>query len=126
MQRANAGLRERFELMERYLGPINRAGEGFLPPDKANREEKVYRAAGFYGPQRIEVPGHRRAHQRSDRGRHLLALQFDSPLIREPREAFEADPRRLLHDANPAGIFSEQMREVAADIWRPGSPAPAA
>jgi hypothetical protein len=45
------------ELMERYLGPINRAGKGFLPPDKANREEEVYRAAGFYGPQRIEVPG---------------------------------------------------------------------
>ena len=34
-------------------------------------------------------------------------------------DAFEADLRRLLHDANPRGIFSEQMREIAIDVWRP-------
>jgi hypothetical protein len=41
---------------------------------------------------------------------HLFGKQCD---------AFEADLRRLLHDASPAGVFSEQMRDIAADIWRP-------
>jgi SAM-dependent methyltransferase len=44
-------------LIESYLGPVTRKTKGFLSPEKVNREEKVYRAAGFSGPQRIEVPG---------------------------------------------------------------------
>jgi hypothetical protein len=40
-------------------------------------------------------------------------------LFGERRDAFEADLRRLLHGVNPSGIFSEQMREIAVDIWRP-------
>ena len=39
-------------------------------------------------------------------------------LFGERRDAFEADLRRLLHDANQSGIFSEQMRDIAVDIWR--------
>ena len=49
--------------MERYLGPTSRTGKGSQPDNKANREEEIYRAAGFYDPQRIEIPGtNRRAH----------------------------------------------------------------
>ena len=50
----------------------------------------------------------------------IFSLSSSTPhLFGERREAFESDLRRLLHDANPSGIFSEQMREIAADIWRP-------
>ena len=40
-------------------------------------------------------------------------------LFGERRHAFETDLRRLLQAANPTGIFGEQLREIAADIWRP-------
>ena len=31
----------------------------------------------------------------------------------------EADLRRVLRDASPAGRFSEQIRGLALDVWRP-------
>ena len=45
----------------------------------------------------------------------IFSLSSSTPhLFGQRREAFESDLRRLLHDANPSGIFSEQMREIAA------------
>ena len=111
------------ELVERFLGPIRRAGSS---SPWANREEEVWRAAGFDGPQRIEVPG-KVVERTSDQiVAGIFSLSSSTPhLFGERREAFESDLRRLLHDVNPSGIFSEQMREIAADIWRPkrGKPA---
>jgi len=50
----------------------------------------------------------------------IFSLSSSTPhLFGERRDAFEADLRQLLRDANPTGIFSEQMREIAVDIWRP-------
>ena len=49
----------------------------------------------------------------------IFSLSSSTPhLFGERRDAFEADLRRLLHDANQSGIFSEQMRDIAVDIWR--------
>jgi SAM-dependent methyltransferase len=108
------------ELVERYLGPISRNRKGLLWADKANREEEVYRAAGFSGPHRIEVPGEIVERTSDQIVAAIFSLSSSTPhLFGERRAAFEADLRRLLHDANPSGIFSEQMREIAADIWRP-------
>ncbi len=105
------------ELVERYLGPIRRAGSS---SPWANREEEVWRAAGFDGPQRIEVPGEVVERTSDQIVAGIFSLSSSTPhLFGERREAFESDLRRLLHDANPSGIFSEQMREIAADIWRP-------
>ena len=110
------------ELVERYLGPASRRGKGFLSPDKAHREDEVYRAAGFNGPQRIEVPGQVVERTSDQIVAGIFSLSSSTPhLFGERREAFEADLRRLLRDANPKGIFSEQMRGIAVDIWRAGS-----
>lgn len=110
------------ELVERYLGPASRRGKGFLSPDKAHREDEVYRAAGFNGPQRIEVPGQVVERTSDQVVAGIFSLSSSTPhLFGERREAFEADLRRLLRDANPKGIFSEQMRGIAVDIWRAGS-----
>ena len=104
------------ELVERYLGPIRRRLASSL---WANREEEVYRAAGFSGPQRIEVQGEVVERTSDQIVAGVFSLSSSTPhLFGERREAFESDLRRLLHDANPSGIFSEQMREIAADIWR--------
>jgi SAM-dependent methyltransferase len=109
------------ELVESYLGPITRNTKGFLSPDRANREDEVYRAAGFSGPQRIEVPGDIVERTSDQIVAGIFSLSSSTPhLFAERRDAFEADLRRLLHAANPSEIFSEQMREIAADIWRPG------
>jgi SAM-dependent methyltransferase len=109
------------ELAERYLGPRRSVGKGFLPAGKAHREEEVYRAAGFSGPQRIEVPGHVVERTSDQIVAGIFSLSSSTPhLFGESREAFEDDLWRLLRDANPSGIFSEQMREVAVDIWRAG------
>ena len=45
------------ELVESYLGPVPREGKRLLSPDKANREDEIYRAAGFDDRHRIEIPG---------------------------------------------------------------------
>jgi SAM-dependent methyltransferase len=105
------------ELVERYLGSIRPAGSS---SPWANREEEVYRAAGFSGPQRIEVPGEVVERTSDQIVAGIFSLSSSTPhLFGERRETFESDLRQLLHDANPSGIFSEQMREIAADIWRP-------
>jgi ubiquinone/menaquinone biosynthesis C-methylase UbiE len=105
------------ELVERYLGPIRRRVRS---SPWANREEEVWRAAGFDGPQRIEVPGQVVERTSDQIVAGIFSLSSSTPhLFGERRESFESDLRRLLHDANPGGIFSEQMREIAADIWRP-------
>jgi SAM-dependent methyltransferase len=108
------------ELVQRYLGPNRRTDKGFLARDKANREEEVYRAAGFHGPQRIEIPRGVVERTSDQIVAGIFSLSSSTPhLFGDRRDAFEADLRRLLHDANATGIFSEQMRDIAVDIWRP-------
>jgi SAM-dependent methyltransferase len=108
------------ELVERYLGPIPRNRKGLLWADQANREEEVWQAAGFSGPHRIGVGGDIVERTSDQIVAAIFSLSSSTPhLFGERREAFEADLRQLLRDANPTGIFSEQMREIAVDIWRP-------
>jgi SAM-dependent methyltransferase len=105
------------ELVARYLGPIRRRARS---SPWANREAEVWRAAGFDGPQRVEVPGELVERTTDQIVAGIFSLSSSTPhLFGERREAFESDLRRLLHDADPSGIFSEQMREIAADVWRP-------
>lgn len=43
----------------------------------------------------------------------VFSLSSSTPyLFGDRRDAFEADLRQLLHNANPGEIFSEQMREM--------------
>jgi len=42
-------------LVARYLGPVRRAGQGFLPTGTRSGEEHVMRRAGFTGPKVVEV-----------------------------------------------------------------------
>lgn len=107
------------ELTEGYLGSVGRWGKG-LPPNTGEREAEVWRAAGCYGPQRIEVPGQIVERTTDQIVAGIFSLSSSTPhLFGERRDAFEADLRRLLQGVNPSGIFSEQMREIAVDIWRP-------
>jgi SAM-dependent methyltransferase len=109
------------ELVRRYLGPRRRAGQGVLPADSTpGGEDAIYRAAGFSGPRRLELPG-AVVERTAD---HVVAAVFSlsgsAPHLFGPRRAaFEADLRALLRDTSPTGIFSQRMREIALDLWDP-------
>jgi SAM-dependent methyltransferase len=107
------------ELVDHYLGPIDRTGKGLLRAQQVNSEAQVWRAAGFRGPQRIEVPGEIVARTSDQIVAAIFSLSSSTPyLFGDSREAFEADLRQLLHETNSSDLFSEHMQEIAAEIWR--------
>jgi SAM-dependent methyltransferase len=108
------------DLVRRCLGPERRAGQGVLPGGTPAREDRVYRAAGFTGPRRHELPGVVVERTADQVVAAVLSLSGSAPHLFGPRlAAFEADLRALLHDTSPAGLFSQQMREIAVDLWNP-------
>jgi SAM-dependent methyltransferase len=113
------------DLVKRFVGPQRRAGRSTLPPlspDEAvvGREESaIYSAAGFTGPTRFEVPGAVVARSIDDVVASVFSLSSAAPHLFGDRVAlFEAELRELLARASPEGRFSEQMREIAVDVWR--------
>ncbi|RSM60143.1 SAM-dependent methyltransferase [Kibdelosporangium aridum] len=108
------------ELVRAYLGPARRAGQGSLAQGTASGEAGIYRAAGFGGPQRIEVPGRVLARSTDEVVAAVFSLSSAAPhLFGDELAKFEAELRQLLHDTSPSGTFSEQTREIGIDIWRP-------
>ncbi|MEN3359042.1 MAG: hypothetical protein V7637_3024 [Mycobacteriales bacterium] len=108
------------DLVRRYLGPRRRAGQGVLSAGTPGGEDAVYRAAGFTGPRRVELPGVVVERTTDQVVAGVLSLSSSTPHLFGTRlAAFETDLRRLLHDASPTGLFSQDMREIALDLWRP-------
>jgi SAM-dependent methyltransferase len=108
------------ELVRRYLGPERRAGQGVLPGGTPSGEEGIYRAAGFSGPHRLELPGQLVERSADEVVSAVLSLSGSAPHLFGPRLAeFDADLRALLRDTSPTGVFSQQMREIAVDLWTP-------
>jgi SAM-dependent methyltransferase len=101
------------ELTRRYLGPPAVRNQG------GNQESEIYRAAGFRGPTSITVPQPLVTRTAEEIIAAHLSLSSSTPhLFGDRLDAFVTEARALLHAASPTGEFSEQMREVAADIWR--------
>jgi SAM-dependent methyltransferase len=117
--------REIGSLVRRFLGERRRAGQGTLPElpvDEAERgrvEARIYRAAGFVGPTRIEVPGTVVTRSADEVVASVFSLSSAAPhLFGDRVQAFEAELRTLLAQAGPEGRFSEELRGSALDIWR--------
>jgi SAM-dependent methyltransferase len=109
-------------LIARYLGAQRRAGRGILPAGRAGGEDAVYRAAGFAGPTRIEIAGRHVVRSADDIVAGVFSLSSSTPhLFGERGPAFADELHELLRAASPTGQFSEQIREIAVDIWRPDS-----
>ncbi|AXB41812.1 class I SAM-dependent methyltransferase [Amycolatopsis albispora] len=107
------------ELVREYLGPVRRAGQGQLPDGTPAGESEIYRAAGFTGPGRVEVPGRVVTRVADDVVAGVYSLSSSAPhLFGDHRARFEADLRQLLHRASPDGLFSEQTSTIAVDLWR--------
>ena len=106
------------ELTRRHLDQARRPA-GL---DRANRpgESDAYRVAGFRGPQRVTIAGPVVTRTSEELIAAVFSLSSSTPyLFGDHRAAFESEARRLLDRASPAGLFSEQMREIAVDLWRP-------
>jgi SAM-dependent methyltransferase len=116
---------EIYALVRQYLGPRRRAGRGHRPAMEVDEEKqgqdeaRIYRAAGFVRPTRLEVPGQVVTRTTDQIVASVFSLSYAAPHLfgdRAPR--FEHELRTLLTDASPGGVFSEEMREIAVDIWR--------
>jgi SAM-dependent methyltransferase len=103
------------ELVQRYLGRQRRAGQGVLPTGTPGNEDAIYRAVGFSGPERFEVPGRVVTRNADEVAASIYSLSSSAPHLFGHRLAdFDAELRTLLGE----GPFSEQMRPVALDVWR--------
>jgi len=101
------------ELTRRYLGPPPARNHG------ANEESGIYRAAGLRGPTPITVPRPVVTRTVDEIIAAHLSLSTSTPhLFGERLDAFLAEARALLQQTSSRGKFSEQMPEIAADVWR--------
>lgn len=108
------------QLVQAYLGPIRRAGQGTLPEGTPSQEEIVLAAAGFRGPRRLELPGRVLDRSEDEVVASVFSRSHSAPhLFGERLDVFEADLRALLRRRAPDGCFSERTREIALDVWRP-------
>jgi SAM-dependent methyltransferase len=108
------------ELRREYLGQDRRAGQGIRNSSPGD-EASVFRAAGFVGPEVVVVPdGRAIVRSIDDLVAETFSLSSTAPhLFGERLPRFEADLRRLLADASPAGAFAVRLPDNLLKIWRP-------
>ncbi|GIJ54915.1 class I SAM-dependent methyltransferase [Virgisporangium aurantiacum] len=110
------------DLVERYLGPVRRAGAGTLPDGTPNDENVIYRAAGFDGPHDVELPGRVVRRSAAEVVASVYSLSSSAPhLFGDRLPAFDRDLRALLGTAE----FIERTHPITLHFWRCGREAPA-
>jgi SAM-dependent methyltransferase len=104
-------------VIQRWLGPERRAGQGTFPWDHRPHEE-VLAASSF---QRIEI-GEQRVHHVWDidsLAGYLYSTSFCSPaLLGDNKAAFEADLRDTLQRLSPEGRFEQDLRLQYILAWK--------
>ena len=108
------------ELVRRYLGPVQRAGQGVLLHGSPSGEAAVLGRAGFMSPQLLRVPASGvLVRSVDDVAAWVWSMSGSAPHLFGHRvEAFEAELRGVLHDASPAGLFAEQPPDTEVWVWR--------
>ncbi len=94
------------QLVDSYLGPRRRSGQGFVPPPVDRFEDALARTR-FGSSRSVFAPGRPDIVQDID---GVVALYYSSSwaaphLFGERRTAFEAELRALLRAHSPAGLF---------------------
>jgi SAM-dependent methyltransferase len=107
------------QLVQRFLGPERRAGRGVRDAVTFGHDDDVYRAAGFEGPQRYEVPGRVVERTAEQVLASVYSLSYSAPhLFGDRLTVFDEQLRQLLTDASDQGRFAEQMQSITLRIWR--------
>ncbi|WP_205327780.1 class I SAM-dependent methyltransferase [Glycomyces sp. YM15] len=109
------------DLVAAYLGPVRRAGQGYLPGGTAGGEEDIMRQAGYTKMTRIQVDDGRIFERNADSiVSAVFSLSSSAPhLFGERLPAFEIELRDLLAESAPEGRFSEREVSTGVVIWRP-------
>jgi len=106
-------------LVEAHLGPRQTPAQRVLAGRTAGDEDDVLRAAGFSGPERVELPGRVVERTVEEVAASVYSLSSSTPhLFGDRLPAFDRDLRALLVAASDDGRFSESMRPVALSSWR--------
>jgi hypothetical protein len=107
-------------LIRQYLGPVPRAGQGYLAHGSASGEAAVFFAAGFTIQERFRIPAAGPlSRSADDLVAWALSLSGSAPhLFGHGLATFEADMRQLLAQVSPAGHFSEQPPDTDLQIFR--------
>ena len=111
--------REIEELVERYLGPVRRAGQGTLPGGTPSGEGEIMVATGFAGPRRRVLDG-RRVFERSEDEivASIFSVTSSAPQLFGSRLAeFEQDIRQVLRRVSSGGRFCEVSQSIQLIIW---------
>lgn len=107
-------------LVRGYLGPVPRAGQGYLRFGSPDGEARVLDGAGYQWVDRLRVPaGEPLVRTEDDLVAWVYSLSGSAPhLFADRRDPFERELRRLLRAASPTGQFSEQPPDTDVMIWR--------
>jgi len=114
-------------LIAAYLGTTRRAGMGIRPDserpgdDTVLADDEVMARAGFAGPARLTVgPGQAVERDEDAIVASVFSLSYAAPSLFGARKRdFEHDLRALLRRASPSGRFSEELRDIRIEVWRP-------
>ncbi len=106
-------------LVRAHLGEARRAGRSVLPHGTPGDEDDVLRAAGFAGPQRLELPGRTVRRSAAEVRASVYSLSSAAPhLFGADLDRFDASLRALLTEASPDGWFSERLGAITLSVWR--------
>ena len=106
-------------LVREFLGDVRRAGRSTLPGGTPGGEDDVFRAAGFVGPERLQVPGRVVTRTVEEVRASVYSLSSSAPhLFGTELEAFDARLRALLDGAAAGGGFSERLDGITVHVWR--------
>lgn len=107
-------------LVQKYLGPVRRAGQSMLPLGTPGREDQIYRDAGFQSSERIEVSRGENMERSADQ---VIASVFSHSgsaphLFGATLAQFEGELRQILLERSPEGTFTERAGDIVLEIWR--------
>jgi SAM-dependent methyltransferase len=105
------------QLVDSYLGPRRRSGQGFVPPPTDRFEDALARTR-FGDPRSIFAPGRPDVVQDIDAvvARYYSSSWAAPHLFGDKRTQFEADLRALLRTHSPAGLFWDWPGDTAIVI----------
>ncbi|MEU9471144.1 class I SAM-dependent methyltransferase [Streptomyces avermitilis] len=108
------------ELVRRYLGPVRRAGQGYLPNGTPGREDLVLAGTGFENFERHIVPAGQAVSRTADDIVAWVFSRSDSAPhhFGEKLKDFEQDVREVLRQTSPDGLFSEHLPPTEIMTWR--------